>query len=126
MILRTCEWHDVAAVGDADETRFFAGQTLLYDDRTAGITERAAGQHAAHGFQRLRDGARDDYTFAGRQTIRLDDDRRAAFLYVRLRLRKVREAPICRRRNSVTHEKLFCKRFRCLEPGSRARRRKTG
>ena len=115
MVLRARERHDARTVDHGDEARFLADKKILDDDGRARLPELPLAQHAIERGFSLRERRRDDDALAGREPVRLDDDRRSFGGDVVTCCLEVRECPICRRRDLVPREKRLREGFRALE-----------
>ena len=107
VVLAGGERQHVHAVAHDDEARFLALQEFLDHHALARGAELLLPEHRVDRRVRLLARRGDDHALAGGEAIGLDDDRRALFVDVRLRLTGGGESRVAGRRDAVAeHERL--------------------
>ena len=106
MVLTACEGQRVRAIRNHDKAGFFPFEEFLDHHARARIAHLVVDQHHVHGRMRFLCVGGNDHALARRKTIRLDDDRRAPLVDVRMGSRRIRESRECAGGNRVSlHEK---------------------
>ena len=122
MILARGERQDVRPIDHHDEACLLAGEKILDDQACARFAERVAAEHRVDGGMRLFRALRDDDALAGGQAIRLDDDRCAVRVDVRVRRPRIGERAVSGGRNAVPRHESLGVILRRLELRGRAGR----
>ena len=106
------------AVAQREERRLLAGEKFLHHDLGARFAQTAAEHHVDGGFgfvERLRH----HHALAGREPIRLDDDRRALRAHIVLRRCRGGEALVSGSRNPVRLAQVLGEALGAFEPRGR-------
>ena len=122
VVLRCGERQRILAVDQGEETRLLAGEKILDDDLQSGRVEPAFDER---GIDRPVGGVEiigDDHALAGRETVGLDDDRRAMARDKGFRRHRIAKAAVGCGRDLRTHAKVLGKALGGFDGGGRSAR----